>query len=141
MNCLVLAFLVTNALFWGLFPHSAHCQVVSEINKLIGTKGFASHADDGPIFFLNIPDPLSNFVWDRMRFKRSNFNFTKSAFRMLELSTVTPAFKARAYASSKSFNRVCDTPSPRARFVSIPMQISLTFFSLSSFRSRFCTIC
>jgi len=38
MNCLLLAFLVTNALFWGLFPHSAHCQVVSEINKLIGTK-------------------------------------------------------------------------------------------------------
>ena len=34
MNCLLLAFLITNALFWGLFPHTAHCQVVSEFNKL-----------------------------------------------------------------------------------------------------------
>ena len=38
MNCLLLSFLVTNALFWGLFPHKAHCQVVGEFNKLLGLK-------------------------------------------------------------------------------------------------------
>ena len=32
---LLLAFLVTNALFWGLFPHETHCKVVSEISKVI----------------------------------------------------------------------------------------------------------
>ena len=37
MNCLLLSFLITNALFWGLFPHSAHCQVVQELNKFFGT--------------------------------------------------------------------------------------------------------
>jgi len=61
MNCLLLAFLVTNALFWGLFPHSAHCQVVSEINKLIGTKvkcpEHIFHLITGLVFYL-----LSVFV-------------------------------------------------------------------------------
>ena len=33
MNCLLLTFLIVNALFWGLFPHDVHCQVVSEITK------------------------------------------------------------------------------------------------------------
>ena len=32
---LLLAFLVTNALFWGLFPHETHCKVVSEISKVL----------------------------------------------------------------------------------------------------------
>ena len=35
---LLLAFLVTNALFWGLFPHETHCKVVSEISKVINMK-------------------------------------------------------------------------------------------------------
>ena len=36
MNCILLAFLITNALFWGLFPHSAHCRVLSDFNKMLG---------------------------------------------------------------------------------------------------------
>jgi hypothetical protein len=35
MNCLLLTFLIVNALFWGLFPHEVHCQLVSEVNKLL----------------------------------------------------------------------------------------------------------
>ena len=35
---LLLAFLVTNALFWGLFPHETHCKVVSQISKVINMK-------------------------------------------------------------------------------------------------------
>ena len=35
---LLLAFLVTNALFWGLFPRETHCKVVSEISKVINMK-------------------------------------------------------------------------------------------------------
>ena len=34
MNCFLLAFLITNALFWSLFPHSAHCKVLKDFNKL-----------------------------------------------------------------------------------------------------------
>lgn len=35
MNCILLAFLITNALFWGLFPHSAHCRVLNDFNKML----------------------------------------------------------------------------------------------------------
>ncbi len=35
MNCILLTFLIVNALFWGLFPHETHCQVVGEITKLL----------------------------------------------------------------------------------------------------------
>jgi len=56
MNCLLLAFLITNALFWGLFPHTAHCQVVSEFNKLLGMKvkcpQHTVHLAMGVIFYL-----------------------------------------------------------------------------------------
>ena len=56
MNCLVLAFLVTNALFWGLFPHSAHCQVVSQFNKLLGMSikcpSHKVHLSMGILFFI-----------------------------------------------------------------------------------------
>ena len=37
MNCILLSFLLINSLFWGLFPHSAHCQVVNQFNKLLGS--------------------------------------------------------------------------------------------------------
>ena len=37
MNNILLAFLLTNALFWGLFPHSSHCEVLSQFNNLVGT--------------------------------------------------------------------------------------------------------
>ena len=37
MNCFLLAFLLTNALFWSLFPHNAHCQIVSELNRFLGS--------------------------------------------------------------------------------------------------------
>ena len=33
MNKIILFFLVFNALFWGLFPHSMHCQVVDMFNN------------------------------------------------------------------------------------------------------------
>ena len=35
---LLLAFLITNALFWGLFPHETHCKVVSQISKVVNMK-------------------------------------------------------------------------------------------------------
>ena len=38
MNCVLLTFLIVNALFWGLFPHTAHCQVVDEVSKLLKLK-------------------------------------------------------------------------------------------------------
>lgn len=38
MNCLLLSFLIINALFWGLFPHSAHCQLVDQVSKLVNMK-------------------------------------------------------------------------------------------------------
>ena len=64
MNCLLLAFLVTNALFWGLFPHSAHCQVLKEFNKLVGMNikcpDHMIHLITGVVFFL-----LSIFVAQR----------------------------------------------------------------------------
>lgn len=31
----ILVFLITNALFWGLFPHSYHCELVSVISELV----------------------------------------------------------------------------------------------------------
>lgn len=38
MNNILLAFLLTNAIFWGLFPHSSHCQLVSSFNKMLSMK-------------------------------------------------------------------------------------------------------
>lgn len=38
MNCYLLTFLIVNALFWGLFPHETHCQVVNEASKLANVK-------------------------------------------------------------------------------------------------------
>ena len=35
MKYVLLAFLVMNALFWGLFPHSAHCQVISKLSSVL----------------------------------------------------------------------------------------------------------
>ena len=56
MNCFLLAFLITNALFWSLFPHSAHCKVVSDFNKLLKTKikcqSHKIHIMVGIFFFL-----------------------------------------------------------------------------------------
>ena len=37
MNKIILFLLVFNALFWGLFPHSMHCQVIDMINNTIKT--------------------------------------------------------------------------------------------------------
>jgi len=33
----LLAFLVMNALFWGLFPHSSHCEVLSYLSSFTQT--------------------------------------------------------------------------------------------------------
>jgi hypothetical protein len=56
MNCILLAFLVTNALFWSLFPHSAHCKLLGDINKTIGTSikcpSHMIHIIMGIVFFL-----------------------------------------------------------------------------------------
>ena len=38
MNCVLLTFLIVNAVIWGLFSHKAHCQVVDEVSKLIKMK-------------------------------------------------------------------------------------------------------
>ena len=34
MKNFILFFLVFNALFWGLFPHSMHCKVMDYINNM-----------------------------------------------------------------------------------------------------------
>ena len=56
MNCVLLAFLITNALFWGLFPHSAHCKVLTDVNKMIGMSfkcpSHAVHLIMGLVFFV-----------------------------------------------------------------------------------------
>ena len=56
MNCILLAFLITNALFWGLFPHSAHCKVLSDLNNLLGISmncpDHSVHIIMGIVFFL-----------------------------------------------------------------------------------------
>lgn len=31
---LLLVFLITNALFWGLFPHTTHCKMLSYISSM-----------------------------------------------------------------------------------------------------------
>ena len=31
---LILTFLIANSLFWGLFPHEAHCLVINYFNRL-----------------------------------------------------------------------------------------------------------
>ena len=35
---IILTFFIANALFWGLFPHNAHCMLVDNLNKLLNTK-------------------------------------------------------------------------------------------------------
>ena len=35
MRTIFLTFLIANALFWGLFPHSAHCLLINNINRLL----------------------------------------------------------------------------------------------------------
>ena len=31
MELFIQAFLIVNAIFWGLFPHSAHCKLIKDI--------------------------------------------------------------------------------------------------------------
>ena len=56
MNCILMAFLITNALFWSLFPHSAHCKVLSDFNNLVGSNikcpDHMVHIGLGVVFFL-----------------------------------------------------------------------------------------
>ncbi len=33
METLILTFLIANAIFWGLFPHNAHCLFINNINE------------------------------------------------------------------------------------------------------------
>lgn len=35
MKTLILTLLIANALFWGLFPHNAHCLLISNVNKIL----------------------------------------------------------------------------------------------------------
>ena len=56
MNCILLAFLITNALFWGLFPHSAHCKVLNDLSKMVNMTikcpSHMVHITMGIVFFL-----------------------------------------------------------------------------------------
>ena len=38
MKTILLTFLIANALFWGLFPHNAHCLLIENMNKLLNIK-------------------------------------------------------------------------------------------------------
>ena len=57
MNCVLLAFLITNALFWGLFPHSAHCKVLADLSKMVNMTvkcpDHSVHLMMGIVFFLS----------------------------------------------------------------------------------------
>ncbi len=35
MKTIILTILIANALFWGLFPHSAHCLFIKNVNKIL----------------------------------------------------------------------------------------------------------
>ncbi len=35
MKNVLLVFLIANALFWGLFPHTAHCNLVKSVSDMI----------------------------------------------------------------------------------------------------------
>jgi len=56
MEFVLQTFLLINAIFWGLFPHQAHCKVLSDINKLIGSSikcpSHSIHLIMGVAFFL-----------------------------------------------------------------------------------------
>tara|TARA_Y100000817_G_scaffold309209_1_gene298008 strand:+ start:1355 stop:1570 length:216 start_codon:yes stop_codon:yes gene_type:complete len=53
---LILFFLVVNALFWGLFPHSTHCQVFDYLNQVtqlsFNCPSHKTHLFMGFIFYL-----------------------------------------------------------------------------------------
>lgn len=55
MNNILLAFFLANAIFWGLFPHSSHCEALTMFNKLLGTSlkcpSHSIHLLMGLIFF------------------------------------------------------------------------------------------
>lgn len=38
METLLLTFFIANALFWGLFPHNAHCILIKKVNEILKTK-------------------------------------------------------------------------------------------------------
>lgn len=48
---LVLAFLVLNAIFWGLYPHSAHCNVAAALG-VTNCPSHWLHIATGVVFFL-----------------------------------------------------------------------------------------
>ena len=55
-NSFIISFFLVNALFWSLFPHSAHCSLLRDFNKMIGTNikcpTHSVHIFMGIIFFL-----------------------------------------------------------------------------------------
>ena len=50
MRNIIVAFLVINAIFWGLFPHSVHCKVASIITN--SCLPHSLHVSIGVIFFM-----------------------------------------------------------------------------------------
>ena len=56
MEQIILTFLIANALFWGLFPHNAHCLLVDNINKFfkvnINCPTHKIHLFTGVLFYL-----------------------------------------------------------------------------------------
>ena len=56
MESLILTFLISNALFWGLFPHNAHCLFLEYFNKMfkinINCQPHHIHLMMGILFYL-----------------------------------------------------------------------------------------
>lgn len=56
MKNIILTFFIANALFWGLFPHEAHCQFINYFKTLTGFNlkcpDHIVHLFMGVIFFL-----------------------------------------------------------------------------------------
>ena len=36
-NSFIVGFFLINGIFWGLFPHTSHCKLLSDFNKVIGS--------------------------------------------------------------------------------------------------------
>ena len=68
MKNIILTFLIANAIFWGLFPHEAHCQLINYFKNMTGFNlkcpEHTVHLTMGVVFFL-----LSIYVNNEKLFK------------------------------------------------------------------------
>lgn len=55
MKSIILTFLIANAIFWGLFPHKSHCQLIDYIKNHTGFNlkcpKYSIHLIMGLVFF------------------------------------------------------------------------------------------